>query len=472
MQLFGSDDLAENAYDLALNIMPQNPSALLNRRALYLKQASGRPANDPKTAELSTKAQALLDRAQREATQFPRFFRTSFLLAANYGYLYSEQFALTLAEESRRSGLHDFESGAIEQARQINPESISARISSALLAMGKGDPAKAEAEYREVLQSQPNNLAARIGLAVMARDRKNLAEAIRIIEDNPSIAANVNVQSLLALLYLESRMTARGETLYNQALNATNHTAMSASFVALSAWQLSQFDRAESFAKKVLAVDVQNQPMLRLMAAVAQKRGDLSTALSYLQSVQSAVPQDISLQETVIRLALRLGQNVKAREDAKTLIDVDPNNMIGNLALATLNETPQIREKYLRRCLENRTHPLYGTAVNNLAYDLIRMRRYAEARTLAEEAVNLLPSDDKRHHTLAEAYKGLGQYDKAMEQIMLASTIAPDDANHTLVQGEILIAQGDAKKGYGLVVKILPSLSDEWRDRALKILKK
>ena len=472
MQLFGSDDLAEKAYDLALNIMPQNPSALLNQRALYLKRASGRPANDPKTAELSAKARVLLDRAQREASQFPRFFRTSFLLAANYGYLYSEHFALTLAEESRRSGLHDFESSAIEQARQINPESILARISSALLSMGKGDPAKAEAEYREVLQSQPNNLAARIGLAVMARDRKDLAGAIRIVEENPSVAVNVNVQSLLALLYLESRMTARGETLYNQALNATNHTTLSASFVALSAWKLSQVDRAESFAKKVLAVDVQNQPMLRLMAVVAQKRGDLATALSYLQSVQSAAPQDIPLQETVIRIALQLGQNVKARENAKTLIDMDPNNMIGNLALATLNETPEVREKYLRRCLENRTHPLYGTAVNNLAYDLIRMNRYAEARALAEEAVNLLPSDDKRHHTLAEAYKGLGQYDKAMEQILLASTIAPDDANHTLVRGEILIAQGDTKKGYGLVVKILPSLSGEWRDRALKVLKK
>ena len=472
MQLFGSDDLAENAYDLALKIMPQNPSALLNQRALYLRRVSGRPTNDPKTAELSAKAQALLDRAQRTASQFPHFFRTSFLLAANYGYLYSEQFALTLAEESRRMGLHDFESGAIEQARQINPESISARISSALLAMDKGDPAKAEAEYREALQSQPDNLAARIGMAVMARDRKDLAGAIRILDEKPSIAANVNVLSLLALLCLESRLTTRGETLYYQAVNATNHTVMSASFVALSAWQLSQFDRAESFAKKVLAVDVRNQPMLRLMAAVAQKRGDLASALNYLQSVQSAVPQDIPLQETVIHLALQLRQNVKAREDAKTLIHLDPNNMIGNLTLATLSETPEVREKYLRRCLENQTHPLYGTAVNNLAYDLIRMRRYAEAQTLAEEAVNLLPSDDKRHHTLAEAYKGLGQYDKAMEQILLASTIAPDDANHTLVQGEILMAQGATESGYSLIVKALPNLSGEWRDRALKALKR
>jgi len=140
--------------------------------------------------------------------------------------------------------------------------------------------------------------------------------------------------------------------------------------------------------------------------------------------------------------------------------------------MATLTETPEVREKYLRRCIQNRASPYYDLALNNLAYDLIRMNRHAEALPLAEEAVNLRPSNDKYHHTLSEAYKGLGQYDKAMEQILLASTIAPDDPNHMLVQGEILMAQGETKPGYNLIVKALPNLSGNWRDRAMKVLKR
>jgi tetratricopeptide (TPR) repeat protein len=472
MQLLGSDDLAEKSYDLALNIFPQNPSALLNQRAIYLKKTSSFPTNAPEAKALLSKAAALLDRAQREASRFPRFFRTPFLMAANYGYLYSEQFSLTLAEFSRRGGNRDFESGAVEQARLINPESISVQISSALLSMGKGDLSEAESEYHRILKSQPNNQSAWIGLAVLARDRQDYEGAIRVLEENPAMTNSVNAQSLLGLLYIEGQDSARGETIYNQMLKATNHTTLSASFVALSAWQLSQLERAETFAQKVLAGDPRNAPMLRLRAAIAQKRGDLAAALSCLQRAQEADQGDIPLRETILRLSIQLKQNVSAREDAETLIAMDPNNMVGNMAMATLTEIPEIRETYLRRCLQNKSHPLYGVAVNNLAYDLIQMNRYAEAVPLAEEAVNLQPSNDKYHHTLAEAYKGLGQYDKALEQISLASTIAPDDANHALIHGEILIAKGESKPGYSLIVKALPNLSGEWRDRALKLLKR
>ncbi len=472
MQMLGSDDLAEKAYDLALKILPQNPSALLNLRALYLKKAGPVPTNDPKAVELIGKAASLLDRAQKEADKFPRFYRTPFLMAANYGYLYSEQFALSLAEVSRRGGNLDLESSAIEQARLINPASISVQISSALLAMGKGDPNEATAEYRHILENQPNNLAARIGLAVISRDRKDYATAIQVIEENPAVSGGVNAQSVLALLYLENQNVARGQEIFDQVVGATNHTMLSASFVALSAWQLSQFDRAESFARKVLAVDSGNLPMIRLLASVAQQRGDLAGALNHLKAAQTLDPRNIQLQETIIRASLQLKRTFAARKDAESLLAVDPANTVGNLTMATLAETPEVREKYLRRCLQNRSSPFYDAVLNNLAYDLTRMKRYAEAVPMADEAVNLRPSSDKYHHTLAEAYKGLGQYDKAMEQILLASTIDPNDPNHKLVQGEILIAQGDNKAGNDLIVKALPNLTGEWRDRALKILKR
>lgn len=472
MQMLHFDDLAEKSYDLALKILPQNPSALLNQRALYLKKAGPVPTSDPAAVALIAKAAGLLDRAQKEAARFPRLFRTPFLMAANYGYLYSEQFALSLAEASRRGGNRDMESGAVEQARLINPESIAVQISSAILSMGKGNPAEAVAEYRRILKAQPNNLDARIGLAVIARDSKDYTGAIQVIEENPTSSGDVNAQSALALLYLESHNVARGEAIYNQMLNATNHTTLSASFVALSAWQLSQFDRAESFARKVLAVDSGNLLMIRILASGSQKRGDLASALNYLKTAQALDQRDIFLRENIIRLSLQLKRNVPARNDAEALLAIDPGNMTANLAMATLTETPEVREKYLRRCIQNTTNPLYHVALNNLAYDLIRMNRPAEALPLAEEALNLRPSNDKYHHTLAEAYKDLGQYDKAMEQILLASTIDPDDPNHTLVQGEILVAQGETKPGYNLIVKALPNLTGEWRERALKALKR
>ncbi len=471
LQLLKSDDLAQKAYDLALKILPQNPSALLNQRAIYLKEADS--GGDTVRSEMLTqKAQALLERAQREAAAFPKFLRSAFMMTANYGYLYSEHFALNMANIARRGGQRDMEAGAINQARMINPDSLSVKISSALLAQGKGDLAEAEAEYRSILQTQPDNISARIGLAVAARDMRDYAKAIQVLEENPASAANVNARSLLALLYLENRDTARGEDIYNQLLSTTNQTTLSASFIAMSAWQLNQYDKAELFARKVLAVDAANLPMLKLMASVAQKKGDLATALSHMKTIEATTPQDTALRENIIRLSMQLRRNSEARKKAEELLSGDPGNMIGNLAMASLMDTPEARETYLRRCLKNRDNPLYDVALNNLAYDLVRMGRFTEAMTLAQEAVNLKPSNDKYHHTLAEACKGLGQYDKAMEHILLASTIDPDDANHTLVQGEILIAQGQAKNGFDLAVKALPNLSGEWRERALKVLKR
>jgi Tfp pilus assembly protein PilF len=168
-----------------------------------------------------------------------------------------------------------------------------------------------------------------------------------------------------------------------------------------------------------------------------------------------------------------LGRWTDTRRLAQAILDKAPANFVANMAMASAAafvENPSEQERYLRVALQAKDHPFLPAALNNLAYCLSQQGRFDEALPYAQDAVRQNPEFDKALHTLAAVQVGLKQYAAAEQTILQALTFAPANAQHKLLQAEIVLAQGRAADARRLASQAMPDLEDKWRIRAERIL--
>ncbi|MFH0880335.1 MAG: tetratricopeptide repeat protein, partial [Lentisphaerota bacterium] len=472
LRMLKRDDLARKCFEQGLEIWPRNPSALMNLRDVCLVQAGELPPKSAKRTELMTESKALLERAFEEAKVLGPVYQDPILLSSQFGTLYSAYFGVLLAQRSRALGMADLEASAVEQAQMISPDNPIVRNSSALFAFGRGNLTEAGDLYHKLLEEDPGNISARIGLAAINYSQQNLPGALALLEDAEAPTNSPDINSFRTLIYLEQKDKNRGLALFEKTAASSHRSALSSAFMALSAYQLDKDDEAEKFGIAALAAAPYNTPILQMLYTLAQKKGNQESALLRLEQWHQADPKNQTVSENLLLAYLRKGDSLRARETATALLEAQPGNMTANMALYSMSELPETQEKYLRNAIKNKNHWLYSKAANNLAYCLYEQNRSEEAKPLAMEAVALEPSNDKFHHTLGSIYLALGDIQKAEEEVQLASTLAPTEGNHRLLLAEIYMAKGDPFKARELATSAMPALNGAFREKALEIIKK
>ncbi|OGV46564.1 MAG: hypothetical protein A2X46_06415 [Lentisphaerae bacterium GWF2_57_35] len=471
LRMLKNNDLALKAFEAARTILPNNPSALMNMRGIYIDQAEQLKATDPIKAERSQeKAKKLLAQAFEESQRLGPAYKNPMLMASHYGAIYSAAMSLLIAQSSHVAGFTDLESSAIEQARLINPESTMVQASSALFNLGQGNLDEAEDEYHRILAKNPNDIRALIGSAAVAYTRGHIQEAINRLTNNAQALSNASALSFLALLHVENKDPVRSLEFYNQAVARTNQTALTSAFLASTAFQLARWNDAEKFANMTVASAPNNVVALKILADLAERKGDVRLMQERLERLQKVNPTDIRMLEKLTSLYLQQKQESRARATAQTLLELDSNNIIANQTLALLSNIPEVQEKYMRRAVSNTNHPIYVFALNNLAYILIQQTNYSEALPLAENAVRIAPNQASFYHTLATAYFGTKQYEKAVETILTACTLDPKNSEYKLLYGGILNAMGQSAKARELISQALPDLQGQNRSKAISLL--
>ncbi|HEX8520728.1 MAG TPA: tetratricopeptide repeat protein [Tepidisphaeraceae bacterium] len=140
-----------------------------------------------------------------------------------------------------------------------------------------------------------------------------------------------------------------------------------------------------------------------------------------------------------------------------------------------LNEAEQL----YRSILQQARHP---AAMHLLGVVLLQRGQYMPARDLIEQAIQLEPNDFAAHNNLSEAYKNLGEFDRALqsahralelnpqfgpahatiadnlmnightkdagEHAQKAITLAPNDPNAHMVRARYLLATGQLTRGW------------------------
>ena len=471
LRLIKSDALAEQAFDLALEILPQNPSALLNLRTLVAEKE--KQTEEPQEqARLRAEADDLLKRAYAASENLGQIYRNPTVLAHMFGYIYSEYYGIMLARQSQLAGISSLEDSAIEQAQLINPDNPDVQVTVALSAFGKGQLNAAAQQYTEILKQNPERVDARIGLAATAYSRRDINRAIAILEEYNPTLDDIDILSFRSLLYLDAGRKEEAVELFETALETSEQTALSASFLAQTAFRMADMELANEMAQKALSLSPYNLPMLELLINVAQYQKNDEGLVQLLSVLIRNDPTNIDALERMVMALMRLEQKSKASDHAARLLKLDESNVIGNLAMSSIMTLPEAREPYLRSAVIRTNAPLYYIVANNLAYTLVEQKRYNDALPYAEQSIEANPSYDKSRHTYAEALLGTDLLEKAEQQAQMSITLAPDDPNHVLLMAEIKLAQGQNKEADRLANKALPKLKGQWRLRAQKLLKK
>ncbi len=471
LRMFKQEKLAQESFETALAISPDNPSALINLRGLYMDQAAQlQQTNKDKAEELQIKAKALLDQAFQEAQKLGPASRNPAFLTSQFGMIYSVGVTLLLAQGAQSAGFTDYAASTMAQARMISPDHRAVKASSALFNFGKGNLDEAEAEYQDILQQRPNELTALLGYAAVAYSRGQITEAITRLNQNAALLNETPVQSFLALLHAENKDPEQALVCYTKASASTNITAISSAFLAITAQRLSRWTEAEKHAQAALAVAPNNAMALRILADMSRRKGDLRQLEERLERLVKASLEDLEAQEQLLALYMETRQESKARNLAQFMLEAYPEHVIANQTMAVLSTLPEVQEQYLRKAVVNTQHPLHSYALNNLAYVLILQTNYAEALPLANSAVRQAPDQASFYHTLASAHLGLQQYAQAEESIMTACTLAPQQGSYALLHGEIALAMGQTAKARDLISQALPHLQDQDRNKALALL--
>jgi len=474
LRLLGSHEEARWAYELARDILPDNPSALLNLRALYLWEARRAEPGSPAFEEATRKAKEALNQAHQVSNKLGPVYQNPMMMAAQFGQVYSANAYLWFARHYRRAGRPRLEATALEQARLVNPDNPAVGASAAVMHLRQGEFEKAAEQYRRVLERDSANVAAHIGLAIIAHAQGQTEEAIARLEA-PRVERNGQVLAALAFLYTEQDDLQKARELLALAKAAEPDDEQSLSFMAIVAFRAGAHNDAARFAKQARAALPDNLTLMRILHAVAMARGAHAEALAVLYDLADRYPENLEILEEIVDLNMRLKKAEEAAHTARAVLDIDPDNYTAHLALselAGLRGDYETQETHLRIAVKNEDSPLYPRLLNNLAYALARQDRFEEALSIAEEALEHEPSNDKFHHTIAAVYQGLERFEKAEEHVLLATTFAPRDPNHALLHAEILFATGRTDEARTVVTQAMPNLQGSWRARGQRLLER
>jgi tetratricopeptide (TPR) repeat protein len=279
-----------------------------------------------------------------------------------------------------------------------------------------GNIRKAEQLYRQVLQSNPNDLTALHALGIIAHQMGNHHEAVelltRAIAGDPLRAQFHNTLGLV--------FEALGDI--EQALNAY--------WKAVSV----QPDYAEAYHNMAIALQSQRQ----YAAAVEKCRKAVSLKRDYAEAYNT------------MGFALEKQQRfAEAIESYKQAVRLSPDfaeayNHLGVI----LNDLGQPREAIESYRLALRADPNYAEAYNNLGIALKNREQFAEAIWNFEQALRLDPDFAEAHYNLANSLRDQGRCVEALAGYKRAVQLNPDYAEAHWNMSLTFLLDGNFEEGW------------------------
>lgn len=154
-------------------------------------------------------------------------------------------------------------------------------------------------------------------------------------------------------------------------------------------------------------------------------------AIALLTQYLQTHPQDFDALRLRAITFVQMGQNKEALCDAEALISLDPSKLENALLRADLlaldGQTENAIAAYFSLLSEK---PTAGNVVLRLGTLLQREKRWKEALTIYEEAIERLPSFAEAYMARGAVKHHLGDLAGAAEDLKQALTINPDLAKH------------------------------------------
>jgi len=182
--------------------------------------------------------------------------------------------------------------------------------------------------------------------------------------------------------------------------------------------------------------------------AELQQRGDLEAARQAYEKALKVAPQRVDVLSNLGLVYLKLGKNQQAVQHLKKALEIKPNLSAVRmfLGLAYFQEAQYLpASKELSRVVTEQPDQLQAHHLLGLC--LLKLDQLPEGIAALEEALKLNPGNLAAAYTLATAYTGEGQLEKA-ESLLLGPLKSERGAESCLVRGSL----HNARKEYRLAI--------------------
>ena len=191
-----------------------------------------------------------------------------------------------------------------------------------------------------------------------------------------------------------------------------------------------------------------NPEIIQLLARAFEQIGDTRNAIEYIQIAHALSPADREIHQNLIRLLTKDNQWPEARKEAEKLIqDTENPTFEDYLILANCYlETDQISDAVLV-CEKGLTlYPDYWQLHQLLGKIYLHAQDYTAAQNHYSNAIIIEPQAVKPWLELAEVHKLNNEHDNAIEKLLSASDVIPNNPEINLHLGNLYLDRKDTVK--------------------------
>jgi len=196
---------------------------------------------------------------------------------------------------------------------------------------------------------------------------------------------------------------------------------------AIDAFQVGNFDRADSILKRVLQAEAKNLIALNLLGLIKASQTKYSEASDLLRKAARIQPNDAAIQYNLAKSLHDCGSLIEAITHHEKTVELTPNNPYAwlnyGITLFDLSQYKQSLDSF-EKALSLK--PDYTEAWSNKGNALSELKRYDEAISHYAKALNLKPDYPEIWSNKGNALSELKRYDEAIAHYDKALSLKPD----------------------------------------------
>ncbi|MDD2598763.1 MAG: tetratricopeptide repeat protein [Kiritimatiellae bacterium] len=446
--LLESMSMPEKAYQLYTMAAPGDPSNVSLAVNLYFLAASHQ--FDPEALDSYKKqVQIAMENAQRSGIRGFDF------ILQNFGSINQKEFYMQQTRAWASRGVRKISRDKIGRALALSKYTgIPALLEKALVDRHTGAMEQAESCYQAVLEQDPDNTEAIIGMCTLTISAANTEKAQQWVQR--AVEAGVEPEELrypeIAVALLRGKRQEAFELLQKATKEQPNdlrYWAMLADILLagddarLVEFQvLGGMQKALNNADHFLVRAVRGQLLRKKgVAFYREARLELLRALS----LNAELPE---IWNAVCELNLAINNPIFQEADARSLLAINPDHAFANYlmgsALLARGALPQ-SEDFLRRSIENQPTAM---AHNDLAENLRQQEKLDEAESLAQRAIEMEPGLPPALDTLACIYFDKGRFGESEKAAAQAAAANPENIIYqlTLLRAQTRLGDRQAVK--------------------------
>jgi tetratricopeptide (TPR) repeat protein len=321
---------------------------------------------------------------------------------------------------------------AIHGRAQLTPAGESQR-QSALAFEQEGKVAEAEAGWRSLLSSQPNNAEAYAHLGLIEARQAHYKEAIVLYQK--ALNLNPKMPSLrlnLGLAYFKAGDLLAAIQTFEPLLKSEPKSSPEAlrlvTLIGLAHYGMGEYAAAVPYLKQATAADPGNLPFRLSLAQSCLRTKQYQCVLDVYREILTLNAESAEADMLAGEAYDELKNDAGAIAEFQAAVKADPKMPdvqfgYGYLLWRVL-KFDEAEKAFRSELANNPEHPL---ALAYLGDTEIRLHRSGEAVPYLEHAVRIQPSVAIAHVDLGVIYEGQGRKDDAVRELKTAETLSPDD---------------------------------------------